>query len=300
MNNLDRFREELLALFSHELKTPLTLITGWCQILRDPKIIGKLNDDQLHALDVLTANSTKLKNEIDDILDTNKLIYGTMLFLFEDIEVDKFVQRVITRITPITKEKNIHLVNLSKERMVLRTDPYRLEQIITNLFINAVDFVPKDKPGVLKIGTRDENDQVVFFIMDNGKGISKKMQYKIFEKLIQEDSSYRRKHSGLGLGLFLCMGIIESLGGKIWVESKLKKGSTFYFTHPKYGNTERFALLRQKSHMAISELYQFTEKKIHREREQEMIKRLRAYVEKQKNQEFLESIEKINQETKKT
>jgi len=300
MNNLDRFREELLALFSHELKTPLTLITGWCQILRDPKIIGKLNDDQLHALDVLTANSTKLKNEIDDILDTNKLIYGTMLFLFEDIEVDKFVQRVITRITPITKEKNIHLVNLSKERMVLRTDPYRLEQIITNLIINAVDFVPKDNTGVIKIGTRDENDQVVFFIMDNGKGISKKMQYKIFEKLIQEDSSYRRKHSGLGLGLFLCMGIIESLGGKIWVESKLKKGSTFYFTHPKYGNTERFALLRQKSHMAISELYQFTEKKIHREREQEMIKRLRAYVEKQKNQEFLESIEKINQETKKT
>jgi len=300
MNNLDRFREELLALFSHELKTPLTLITGWCQILKDPKIIGKLNHDQVHALDVVSANATKLKSEIDDILDTNKLIYGTMLFLFEDIEVDKFVQRVITRITPVTKEKNIQLVNLAKERMLLRTDPYRLEQIITNLVINAVDFVPRNNTGVIKIGTREENDQVIFFIMDNGKGISKKMQYKIFEKLIQEDSSYRRKHSGLGLGLFLCMGIIESLGGKIWVESKLKKGSTFYFTHPKYGNTERFALLRQKSHMAISELYQFTEKKIHREREQEMIKRLRAYVEKQKNQEFLESIGKINQETKET
>jgi hypothetical protein len=136
--------------------------------------------------------------------------------------------------------------------------------------------------------------------MDNGKGIPKKIKYKIFEKLVQEDSSYRRSHPGLGLGLFLCKGIIESLGGKIWVESKLEKGSTFYFTHPKYGNVERFTLLRQKSHMAISELYQFTEKKIHLEREQEMIRRLRAYVEKMKNDEFVKSIRKISTESEKT
>ncbi|HET6458613.1 MAG TPA: HAMP domain-containing sensor histidine kinase [Nitrosopumilaceae archaeon] len=281
MNNLDRFREELLALFSHELKTPLTLITGWCQVLKDPKIVGKLNPEQLRALDVVSGSASRLRNEIDDILDTNKLIYGTMLFLFEDIEISKFIQRIIRRMESVTKEKNIRVVNLSKKRILLRTDPYRLEQIITNLVFNAVDFVPKNN-GIITIGTKEEKEQVVFFVMDNGKGIPKKMQEKIFEKLIQEDSTYRRKHSGLGLGLFLCMGIIESLGGKIWVESKLKKGSTFYFTHPKYGNTGKFSLLRQKSHMAISELYQFTQKKIHHEREQEMIRRLRTYVEKMK------------------
>ena len=143
----------------------------------------------------------------------------------------------------------------------------------------------------------DEDDQVVLFVTDNGKGIAKDMQNQIFDKLVQEDSSYRRRHHGLGLGLFLCKGIVESLGGKIWVESELKKGSTFYFTHPKYGNTGRFSLLRQKSHMAVSELYKITEKKIHDQREQEMIRRLRSYVENKKTEEFLTSLEKIKKKT---
>ena len=293
MNNIDRIREEILALFSHELKTPLTLITGWCQVLQSPKIIGKLNSEQSRALDVLSSNVTRLKNEIEDILDTNKLIYGTMLFLFENVELDKLIQRVIRRLGPVIEEKNIRVVNLSKKRLVLRTDPDRLEQVLTNLILNAIDFVPKNK-GIIKIGTKQDNEQVIFFVMDNGMGINKKMLVEIFEKLVQEDSSYRRKHGGLGLGLFLCKGIVESLGGRIWAESKLKKGSTFYFTHPEYGNTGRYSLLRQKSHLAISELYQFTEKRIHYQREQEMIRRLRAHVERMKNEEFVESIESVD------
>ena len=103
MNNLDRFREELLALFSHELKTPLTLITGWCQVLTNPKIVGKLNHEQLRALNVVSANATRLRSELDDILDTNKLIYGTMLFLFENVELDKLIKRVIKRLQPVTE-----------------------------------------------------------------------------------------------------------------------------------------------------------------------------------------------------
>jgi signal transduction histidine kinase len=293
MTSLDRIREELLALFSHELKTPLTLISGWCQVLNNPKMIGKLNPEQAHALDIVAANSMKLKSDIEDILDTNKLIYGTMLFTFEEVDLNKLIQRIIKRLRPVTEEKNIHVVNLSKKSIVIRTDPDRVQQVITNLVLNAVDFVPKNK-GIIKIGTKDDDDQVVFFVMDNGKGIHKKMHNQIFEKLVQEDSSYRRKHSGLGLGLFLCKGIVESLGGRIRVESKLRKGSTFYFTHPKYGNTGRFSLLRQKQHIAVSELYGLVEKRMHDQREQEMIRRLREYVEKMKNDEFLKSLEKIN------
>lgn len=293
MTSLDRIREELLALFSHELKTPLTLISGWCQVLNNPKMIGKLNPEQAHALDIVAANSMKLKSDIEDILDTNKLIYGTMLFTFEEVDLNKLIQRIIKRLRPVTEEKNIHVVNLAKKSIVIRTDPDRVQQVITNLVLNAVDFVPKNK-GIIKIGIKDDDEQVVFFVMDNGKGIHKKMHNQIFEKLVQEDSSYRRKHSGLGLGLFLCKGIVESLGGRIRVESKLRKGSTFYFTHPKYGNTGRFSLLRQKQHIAVSELYGLVEKRMHDQREQEMIRRLREYVETMKNDEFLKSIEKIN------
>ena len=295
--NLERIREELLALFSHELKTPLTLISGWCQVLKSSKIIGKLNSEQLHAIDIVTANTIRLKNEIEDILDTNKLIYGTMLFAFEDIEIDKLVRRVIKRLRPVTEERNIHIVNIGSKKTILRTDPYRIEQVLINIILNAIEFVPKNK-GVIQIGTKEDDEQVIFFVIDNGKGIPKGKQNQIFEKLVQEDSSYRRKHHGLGLGLFLCRGIIESLGGKIRVDSKLNKGSTFYFTHPKYGNTGRFSLLREKDHMAISELYNLTEQKMHDQKEQEMIRRLREYVEKLKNDEFLRSLEKIKRDTK--
>jgi len=148
-----------------------------------------------------------------------------------------------------------------------------------------VDFVPK-KNGIIKISTKEYDDHVISFVADNGTGIQKKMQDKIFEKLVQEDSSYRRRHSGLGLGLFLCRGIVESLGGKLQVESKLKKGSTFYFTHPKYSNIARFSLLRHKKHMAASELYSLVDRKKHEQKEQEMVRRLREYSEKLKNEEL--------------
>jgi signal transduction histidine kinase len=280
--NVNRVREEILALFSHELKTPLSLIIGWSQVLNDFKIIGKLNKKQKQAVDSVSSNAMKLRSNVDDILDTNKLIYGTMLFSFEKVQVDKLIKRIIRRLLPITEEKNIHVINLSENGIILRTDPDRLEQVIINLVLNAVAFVPKNK-GVIKLGAKKDKKQVIFFVIDNGSGIQKQMQTKIFEKLVQEDSSYRRKHHGLGLGLFICRGIVESLGGKIWVESKLNKGSTFYFTHPMYGNKGRYSLLWQKKHIAVSELYRLTEKKMHDQREQEMIRRLRAYFKGVKN-----------------
>ncbi len=291
---IETVREEILALFSHELKTPLTLITGWCQVMQSPKILGRLKKDQLHAVDVIYSNVLKLKSDIEDILDTNKLIYGTMLFSFENIEADKLIQRIIRKLRPLTEEKNIRVMNLCKEKTILRTDPDRLQQVITNLVLNAVDFVPRNK-GVIKIGTKQDDEQVIFFVVDNGKGLPKKMQKDVFKKLVQEDSSYRRKHAGLGLGLFICQGIVESLGGTIQVTSKVGKGATFYFTHPKYGNVAKFSLLRQKKHMAVSELYNLVEKTRHDQRENEMIRRLREYIEKMKNDEFLRSLEKIKQ-----
>src|SRR2546422_6993889 len=180
-NNLDKSREELIALFSHELKTPLTLITGWCQVLKDFAIIGKLNQEQVHAVNIVSANSMILKNEIENILDTKKLMYGAMLFSFDIIELNRFIQRIIDRFKPITEEKKIRLVNQGKKRIVLRTDEDRLEQVLSNLILNAIDFVPR-RAGVIKVGAREKNGQVTFYVKDNGKGIPKNAQDKIFEK----------------------------------------------------------------------------------------------------------------------
>lgn len=243
---LEQTRAEIIALFSHELKTPMTLIIGWSQVMRDYGIMGKLNKSQIQAVNTVYSNAIKLKSAIEDILDTEKLMHGTMLFTFETIEIDKFIRRVIKRMRPMADERQIKIVNMARKKIMLRTDESRLEQVITSLVINAIDFVPKKK-GMIKIGAMEYGDHVGFFVMDNGRGMSKEVQSRVFEKLYQEDSSYRRKHSGLGLGLFLCKGIVESLGGIISVESELKKGSTFYFTHPKNAQTERFSLYRGRN-----------------------------------------------------
>src|SRR5207302_1427012 len=113
-----------------------------------------LNQEQVHAVDIVSANAMTLKNEIENILDTKKLMYGAMLFSFENIELNKFIQRIIRRLRPVTDDKKIRLVNLCKKRIVLRTDVDRLEQVLTNLIMNAVDFVPKNK-GIIKIGTTE-------------------------------------------------------------------------------------------------------------------------------------------------
>jgi signal transduction histidine kinase len=292
-NDIEKIREELLALFSHELKTPLTLITGWCQVLKSPNIVGKLNSEQSHAIDVVSASAVKLRSDIDDILDTNKLIYGTILFSFSNVELDKLILRIIKRIRPVTIEKHVRIVNLAKKKIIIRTDPDRIQQILLNIVLNAIDFVPRNT-GVIKIGIKDEDKQIVFFVSDNGSGIQKNNQEIIFEKLVQEDSSYRRTHTGLGLGLFLCKGFIESLGGRIWVKSKVKHGATFYFTHPKYGNTKQFSLIHRPSRTAVSELYNLAEKRMHDQKEQEMVRRLREYVERIKYDDYLTSMKEIN------
>ena len=157
--NLEKTRVEIIALFSHELKTPMTLIIGWCQVLRDYGIMGKLNRNQVHAVNTVYSNAVKLKTAIEDILDTEKLMHGTMLFSFDTIELDKFVRRVLKRMRPIADERGITLVNMGKKKIFLRTDENRLEQVITSLIINAIDFVQMNK-GIIKVGTMDDDSHV--------------------------------------------------------------------------------------------------------------------------------------------
>ncbi|MDE1769015.1 MAG: ATP-binding protein, partial [Thaumarchaeota archaeon] len=112
------------------------------------------------------------------------------------------------------------------------SDPDRLSQVFANLIKNSVDFVPKSD-GVIEINAHGENNQVVFYVKDNGSGIPKEKQENLFKKFYQIDTSLKRSHGGTGLGLVICKGIAEALGGKIWFESEIGKGATFYFTIPK-------------------------------------------------------------------
>jgi len=230
-------KEEFLSMVTHELKTPLTPIMGWCEALKTPNIGGKLTQVQGEAIDSIYANSKKLHRLIGDVLDAHKLDLDKMDFTNLQVDIGKLLDKTLIDFKYTLEEKNIQIINNFKGKLKIVSDERRLSQVFTNLINNAIDFVPANV-GKITLEAKEDGGSVVFSVKDNGSGIEPKKQKKLFKKFYQGDTSMTRKHGGTGLGLAVCKGIINGLGGKIWVESQLGKGTTFYFSIPKKAEWE--------------------------------------------------------------
>ncbi len=232
LKKLDVAKEEFASMISHELKTPLTPIIGWCQALKNPKIMGQLSHKQLMAIDAIQSNATKLKDLVGEMLDAQKLDMKKMKFDHKNVDMIEMMDFVVRNLLDAMEPKHIEFVNSTKENLVLKSDRSRLEQVLNNLVLNAVDFVPSEG-GRIEMKAESKDGSVLFMVKDNGIGIPKEKQGRLFTQFYQLDTSATRKHGGSGLGLSICKGIVEALGGEIWVESNMGKGATFYFTTPK-------------------------------------------------------------------
>jgi signal transduction histidine kinase len=229
----DKLKEEFMSMITHELKSPLTPITGYCEALKRPEIMGPISEKQTRAVDTIYSNVIKLRKLIMDVLDAQKLDLGKMKFDNDEFEIDKLIKNVINDFKFTVEAKKIQLVTSMKEKLILKSDRQRIGQVLSNLLYNAVDFIPEEK-GVIELRVEEKADKVIFSVKDNGPGIPDDEQKNIFVKFFQVDTSVTRKHGGTGIGLSVCQGIVENLGGRIWVESELGKGSTFYFSIPKH------------------------------------------------------------------
>jgi len=232
LKSIDKQKDEFASMVTHELKTPLTPIIGWCQALRSPKIMGELTPKQIQAIDDILKNAKRLQTLIGDVLDAEKLDMNKMMFDYNDVDVYNMMDYIFRNLQATMEPKKIQFINSIKEKLIVKSDRNRIEQVLNNLILNAVDFVPEEN-GEIEMGAQSEDHSVLFCVKDNGLGVSSEKQKGLFKKFYQVDTSARRKHGGTGLGLSICKGIVESLGGKIWVESELGKGSNFYFTIPK-------------------------------------------------------------------
>ena len=233
LRDADRAKEEFSTMVSHELKTPLVTISGYAEMFREG-VLGPLNDEQINAVEKISMESAKLGRLIADIMDSQKLDLERMKFDKKEFKVDEFMDDQIQIHSKLMVDKKIHFINSTKEKISMTSDPDRLSQVFANLIKNSVDFVPQSD-GVIEINAHSESDQVVFYVKDNGSGIPKEKQENLFKKFYQIDTSLKRSHGGTGLGLVICKGITEALGGKIWFESEMGKGTTFYFAIPKNG-----------------------------------------------------------------
>jgi signal transduction histidine kinase len=232
LKQVNSLKDEFAAMVSHELKTPLVPIIGYCKMLLKKDMIGNLNKEQIEAVEVITRNVKRLEKLIIDILDARKLDLNRMRFVNEEFSLSKFLSKIESTYKNIADRKKIQFtIDSTIQGTTITADEGRLRQVFDNLIDNAIKFVPPDN-GKITIGARRENQGILFSVSDNGIGIPVEKQPELFHKFYQIDTSMRRNAQGSGLGLAICKGIVEAMGGTIWVESDGKIGSTFYFQLP--------------------------------------------------------------------
>ena len=229
---MDRKKVEFSSMVSHELKTPLVPILGYVQMLQKEDLFGKLNEQQRQAVDEIYSSTLKLQKLVGDILTTQKLDLGKLVFSEEYINVSELLDEIIKDFNPTADEKGINLTTNFNKNLHVFSDKGRLNQVFSNLIKNSLEFVSPDT-GTVTIGAEDDKNNVEFFVEDDGPGIAIENQQEIFKKFYQIDTSTSRKRSGSGLGLAICKGIIDGLGGKIWVRSEKNVQTTFFFKIPK-------------------------------------------------------------------
>ena len=230
LKKLDKIKSDFLNVTSHELRTPISAIKGYVQMLLR-QTLGEITDEEREALDVILRNINRLDALIKDILDVSRIESGTMKFIPEKTNVKTLVEETTQTMKSYSDRKKI-TINADIEEGIprLKVDRGRIKQVMLNLLNNAIKFSPDGS--IVNVKARKEKDEVLFEVQDFGRGIPRDKQDKVFETFFQVDSSMDRKFGGAGLGLTISRGIVRSHGGKIWVESKEGKGSTFRFTIP--------------------------------------------------------------------
>jgi hypothetical protein len=232
LKNIDVRKEEFASMVSHELKTPITPIKFNTEMLLEPGVLGPLTKDQEDAIKEIEINSQRLENLISDILYAQRLDMNRMVFNKKKFSSRDLLGKISKNLSSLMEEKSIEFEVKDEYLGTINSDEGRIQQILENLVKNSIDFVD-DKGGKISMGVKNHDNYAIFYVKDNGIGIPKEKQKNLFKKFYQVDTSHTRKHGGTGLGLVISKGFAEGLGGEIWCESEVGKGSGFYFSIPK-------------------------------------------------------------------
>ena len=228
----EKLKDDFITSVSHELRTPLTAIKGYNELLRMTGA-GKLDDQQFQFIDTIDENVADLLNLIQEMLDISQIDAGALGIDQEPVDMTELIKAEAQKWRQKMAEKELAFdTNLLTESVWVEGDWNRLTRVLHNLVSNAYAYTLPG--GKVEILLRQENGQAQVDVVDTGVGISEENQRFLFTRFfraIHEESTY--DISGAGLGLYISKAIIEAHnGGKIWVETKLNRGSTFSFALP--------------------------------------------------------------------
>ena len=224
IQKVSELRKDLIANISHDLRTPLTMVKAYAEMIRD--LSGDNPQKRNEHIQIIIDEADRLSNLVNNILELSKLESGNMELELSDFSVHDKIRDVLTRYTLLIENEGYDIQFIEDEDRIIRADIEKLDQVMYNFINNAVNYCGDDKR--IRIKQVNKPDCVRIEIIDNGKGISKELLPLIFDRYYR-DAKYKRDVIGTGLGLSICKEILKKHGFAFGVQSEEGKGSTFWF-----------------------------------------------------------------------
>ncbi len=225
----DRLKMSFLSNMSHEIRTPMNAIIGFSSLLNEPDIS---DDERRDFTKQININGEALLVLIDDILDLSKIEANQLHIRSEKLSLNNFIDEIYDNWTLYETKDHLEFRvknKVEKDNIYLISDKYRIRQILVNLLDNAFKFTNE---GYVELGVNIVNNHLLMYVRDTGVGISEEFLNIIFERFFKGIEDDNKLYRGTGLGLAISKRLAELLGGRLWAESKINKGTTFYFEHP--------------------------------------------------------------------
>src|SRR5262245_56416317 len=231
LKELDKMKSDFVSNVSHELRTPLTSIKGSVDNMLDG-LTGSLNEKQIRYLNRIKSNTDRLSRLINDVLDLSRIESGRVEVRPTTLPLTSLAEEVAEHMKALAAEKFIRIeVPPPDPKMTAWADRDKVTQVLMNLIGNAVKFTPRD--GKITVALeKNGDDYIQISVADTGPGILPEERNRIFSKCYQVANADKQKPKGSGLGLAISKALVEIHGGKIWMDSEVGRGSTFYFTLP--------------------------------------------------------------------
>jgi len=227
---IDLAKTEFVSLASHQLRTPLASIGLSAELLLRG-VSGQVDASSKRYLDEIFNSTVRMKDLIESLLNISRIELGTFVVKFESLDFKKEINEIIKEFDLKIKSKKIKLrKKIDKSLPIVKFDKNILEIIIENLLTNAIRYTQNG--GNICVELKRGDKEILMIVSDNGHGIPSDQQDKIFDKMFRADNAREFSYEGDGLGLYMVKSVVSKIGGKIWVESELNKGSSFFVSLP--------------------------------------------------------------------